>query len=70
MGRGAVDAAEFPLNTGPGPAIPEPGRHTRGQARARHALTGHLRRHEAADGTVRLRGTSWLVTADRPTATA
>ncbi|MFE0803880.1 class I SAM-dependent methyltransferase [Streptomyces sp. NPDC058812] len=66
-GRGADDAAEFLLNTGPG-------RHflsqvgTPAQVRARRALTDHLRGYEATDGTVRLRSTSWLVTADRPTA--
>ncbi|MFH9733538.1 class I SAM-dependent methyltransferase [Streptomyces sp. NPDC017260] len=64
-GHGADDAAEFLLNTGPG-------RHFLGQVdpaaqvRARQVLTEHLRGHEAADGTVRLRSTSWLVTADRP----
>ncbi|AQS67269.1 class I SAM-dependent methyltransferase [Streptomyces pactum] len=64
-GHGADDAADFLLNTGPG-------RHflgqvdTAAQVRARRALTDHLRGHEAADGTVRLRSTSWLVTADRP----
>ncbi|MGC9379193.1 class I SAM-dependent methyltransferase [Streptomyces sp. MH13] len=64
-GRGADDAAEFLLNTGPG-------RHflgqvdTAAQGRARHTLTDHLRGYGAADGTVRLRSTSWLVTADRP----
>ncbi|WP_394298530.1 hypothetical protein [Streptomyces rimosus] len=36
------------------------------RARARRTLTDHLRVHEAADGTVRLLSTSWLVTADRP----
>ncbi|MFC8103249.1 class I SAM-dependent methyltransferase [Streptomyces sp. NPDC057363] len=64
-GHGADDAAEFLLNTGPG-------RHFLGQVdtaaqdRARQVLTGHLRGHEGADGTVRLLSTSWLVTADRP----
>ncbi|WP_399200024.1 hypothetical protein [Streptomyces sp. WAC 06725] len=49
-----------------------PGRHLMEQAteptraRARRTRTGHLRAHEAADGTVRLLSTSWLVTADRP----
>ncbi|WP_217250924.1 class I SAM-dependent methyltransferase [Streptomyces sp. AC602_WCS936] len=68
-GRGADDATEFLLNTGPG-------RHFLGQVdaaaqvRVRRALTDHLRGHEAADGTVRLRSTSWLVTADRPTGPA
>jgi hypothetical protein len=65
-GQGAEDAAEFLLGTGPG-------RHllvqadTTARARARHVLTDHLRDHEAPDGMVRLRSTSWLVTADRPT---
>ncbi|MER5205518.1 class I SAM-dependent methyltransferase [Streptomyces sp. NPDC002825] len=64
-GHGADDAAEFLLGTGPGG-------HWMGQvdsaaqARARRALADHLRGHEAADGTVRLRSMSWLVTADRP----
>ncbi|MFF8897155.1 class I SAM-dependent methyltransferase [Streptomyces lydicus] len=64
-GSGAADAAEFLLATGPG-------RHLMGQVgtttrtRARQALEDHLRAHETADGTVRLRSTSWLVTADRP----
>ncbi|MFE0698939.1 class I SAM-dependent methyltransferase [Streptomyces sp. NPDC058872] len=64
-GHGADDAAEFLLGTGPGshwteqvdPAARE---------RAGRALADHLRNHEAPDGTVRLRSTSWLVTADRP----
>ncbi|MGV9555289.1 class I SAM-dependent methyltransferase [Streptomyces sp. NPDC003522] len=66
-GDGAEDAAAFLLGTGPG-------RHLMGQADAagrsgaRRALTDRLRAHEAADGTVRLLSTSWLVTADRPTA--
>ncbi|MFF3162196.1 class I SAM-dependent methyltransferase [Streptomyces sp. NPDC003273] len=64
-GHGAEDAAEFLLGTGPG-------RHLLGQAdgsareRARRTLTDHLRDHETEDGTVRLRSTSWLVTAERP----
>jgi SAM-dependent methyltransferase len=63
-GSGATDAAEFLLDTGPG-------RHALEQVdeaarvRARRVLTDHLRAHEAPDGTVRLRSTSWLVTADR-----
>ncbi|MEU3891970.1 hypothetical protein [Streptomyces sp. NPDC029041] len=36
------------------------------RARARRTPTGHLRDHEAADGTVRPRSSSWLVVADRP----
>ncbi|MFE0962685.1 class I SAM-dependent methyltransferase [Streptomyces fungicidicus] len=68
-GTGAEDAAEFLLGTGPG-------RHLMQQAdatardRARRGLTGRLRHQEAADGTVRLRSTSWLVTADRPAGTS
>lgn len=63
-GRNAEDAAAFLLETGPG-------RHLTGQVsqetqvRAREALTDHLRDHEE-NGTVRLRSTAWLVTADRP----
>ncbi|MDG9715376.1 class I SAM-dependent methyltransferase [Streptomyces sp. DH24] len=63
-GRGAEDAAEFLLATGPG-------RHLMEQVdaatreRARRTLTDQLRDHEGQDGTVRLRSTSWLVTADR-----
>ncbi|MEV7867794.1 methyltransferase domain-containing protein [Streptomyces sp. NPDC088124] len=64
-GRGAEDAAEFLLRTGPG-------RHLMEQVdpatrlRARRTLEDHVRAHEATDGAVRLRSTSWLVTADRP----
>ncbi|MFI9004876.1 class I SAM-dependent methyltransferase [Streptomyces sp. NPDC053541] len=63
-GADAADAAAFLLLTGPG-------RHLMDQAapadrdRARQALTEHLRPHETADGTVRLRSASWLVTATR-----
>ncbi|MFE4588474.1 class I SAM-dependent methyltransferase [Streptomyces laurentii] len=62
-GQGAEDAADFLLSSGPG-------RHLMGQvepaeqARARRVLVDHLLDYEAADdGTVRLRSTSWLVTA-------
>ncbi|MEU2021429.1 methyltransferase domain-containing protein [Streptomyces sp. NPDC016469] len=65
-GSGAGDAAEFLLGTGPGRYLMEQA-DTTTRARALRALTDHLRAHEAADGTVRLRSTSWLVTADRPT---
>ncbi|MFE2073254.1 class I SAM-dependent methyltransferase [Streptomyces misionensis] len=64
-GHGVEDAAEFMLGTGPG-------RHLMAQVGAaqqdgaRRALTDRLRAHEADDGTVRLPGTSWLVTAERP----
>ncbi|MFI9444762.1 class I SAM-dependent methyltransferase [Streptomyces avermitilis] len=64
-GHGAEDAAEFLLGTGPGRHLMEQADAT-ARARARRTLTGLLRDHEAADGTVRLRSTSWLVTADRP----
>lgn len=65
-GCGAGDAAEFLLGTGPGRHLMEQADPT-ARAHARRTLTDHLRDHEAADGTVRLRSTSWLVTADRPT---
>jgi hypothetical protein len=65
-GRGAGDAAEFLLGTGPGRHLMEQA-DTTARARALRTLTDHLRAYEAADGTVRLRSTSWLVTADRPT---
>ncbi|MFJ9612451.1 class I SAM-dependent methyltransferase [Streptomyces noursei] len=64
-GHGAEDAAEFLLGTGPGRHLMEQADAT-ARARARSTLTDHLHDHEAADGTVRLRSTSWLVTADRP----
>lgn len=64
-GDGAEDAAEFLLGTGPGRHLMEQA-DAAARARARRSLTDHLRDHEAADGTVRLRSTSWLVTADRP----
>ncbi|MFE9551925.1 class I SAM-dependent methyltransferase [Streptomyces sp. NPDC006692] len=63
-GHTAQDAADFLLNSGPG-------RHITAQvseksaARAREALTERLRAHER-DGSVRLRSTAWLVTAERP----
>ncbi|MFG2142186.1 class I SAM-dependent methyltransferase [Streptomyces sp. NPDC048650] len=63
-GRGAADAAEFLLGTGPGRHLMDQVEAT-ARARARRALTDHLHAHETADGTVRLRSTSWLVTADR-----
>jgi SAM-dependent methyltransferase len=65
-GRGARDAAEFLLGTGPGRYLMEQA-DTTARARALRTLTDHLRAHEAADGMVRLRSTAWLVTADRPT---
>ncbi|MEV0186401.1 methyltransferase domain-containing protein [Streptomyces sp. NPDC050625] len=64
-GHGAEDAAKFLLGTGPGRHLTEQADAT-AQALARRTLTDHLRDHEATDGTVRLRSTSWLVTADRP----
>ncbi|MFE1586287.1 class I SAM-dependent methyltransferase [Streptomyces sp. NPDC058737] len=67
-GQGAEDAAEFLLGTGPGRHLMERADPT-ARARARSALTDHLRAYEAADGTVLLRSTSWLVTAHRPVTT-
>ncbi|MDQ0828298.1 hypothetical protein QF032_000142 [Streptomyces achromogenes] len=64
-GHGAEDAAEFLLGTGPGRHLMEQA-DAAARAYARRTLTEHLRDHEAADGTVRLRSTSWPVTADRP----
>ncbi|MEV5878351.1 methyltransferase domain-containing protein [Streptomyces sp. NPDC052101] len=64
-GHGAEDAAEFLLGTGPGRHLMEQADAT-ARALARRTLTDHLRDHQATDGTVRLRTTSWLVTADRP----
>jgi SAM-dependent methyltransferase len=64
-GHGAEDAAEFLLRTGPGRHLLDQADAT-ARARARRTLMDHLRDHVAADGTVRLRSTSWLVTADRP----
>lgn len=64
-GHGAEDATEFLLSSGPGRHLLEQADATT-RARARRTLTDHLRDHLAADGTVRLRSTSWLVTADRP----
>ncbi|GAB2759043.1 class I SAM-dependent methyltransferase [Streptomyces bullii] len=64
-GHGPEDAAEFLLATGPGRHLLERADAT-ARARAHRTLTDHLRDHVAADGTVRLRSTSWLVTADRP----
>ncbi|MFF9815527.1 class I SAM-dependent methyltransferase [Streptomyces sp. NPDC014006] len=64
-GADAEDAAAFLLGTGPGRHLLEQADAT-ARARAHSTLTAHLRHHEAADGTVRLRSTSWLVTADRP----
>lgn len=64
-GSGAEDAADFLLGTGPGRHLMQQG-DTAARAAARRTLTDHLRAHEAADGTVRLRSTSWLVAAERP----
>ncbi|MQY40713.1 Ubiquinone/menaquinone biosynthesis C-methyltransferase UbiE [Streptomyces sp. RB17] len=65
-GNGAEDAAEFLLGTGPGRHLMKQADAT-ARARAHRTLTAHLRNQVAADGTVRLRSTSWLITADRPT---
>lgn len=62
-GDGVEDAAEFLLGTGPGRHLLEQADAT-ARARAHLTLTDQLRDHVAADGTVRLRSTSWLVTAD------
>lgn len=63
-GRDAEDAADFLLDSGPGRHLTEQvDQATRG--RAREALVNRLREHEER-GAVRLRGTAWLVTADRP----
>ncbi|MFE5793248.1 class I SAM-dependent methyltransferase [Streptomyces sp. NPDC056503] len=63
-GRDAADAADFLLATGPGRHLMERADEPE-RARARAALTDHLRPHEQPDGTVRLLSTAWLVTADR-----
>ncbi|MBT2376449.1 methyltransferase domain-containing protein [Streptomyces sp. ISL-111] len=68
-GHGAEDAAAFLLDTGPGRHLMEQA-DPAARTRARRTLADHLRPHETADGTVRLLSTSWLVTADRPTAPA
>ncbi|MGV9849092.1 class I SAM-dependent methyltransferase [Streptomyces sp. NPDC003442] len=62
-GPGAEDAADFLLDTGPGRRVMEPA-DTPARERARRTLIDHLRAHEGPDGTVRLRSTSWLVTAE------
>ncbi|MEV0244766.1 methyltransferase domain-containing protein [Streptomyces sp. NPDC050674] len=62
-GQDAQDAADFLLGTGPGRHLMEQADAT-ARAGARRTLTDHLRDHVAADGTVRLRSTAWLVTAD------
>ncbi|MFF6832783.1 class I SAM-dependent methyltransferase [Streptomyces sp. NPDC012438] len=64
-GRGAGDAADFLLGTGPGRHLTERA-DAETRARVRRTLEDRLRAHEAADGTVRLLSTCWLVTADRP----
>ncbi|MEU9144567.1 class I SAM-dependent methyltransferase [Streptomyces sp. NPDC048349] len=62
-GVDAADAAAFLLDSGPGHhLLNQVGPQAR--ARARRALTDALRGYEA-DGAVRLRSSSWLVTADR-----
>ncbi|MFD8009101.1 class I SAM-dependent methyltransferase [Streptomyces sp. NPDC058955] len=64
-GRDAADAADFLLATGPGRHLMD-GADEPTRARARTALTDHLRAHESPEGTVRLLSTAWLVTAERP----
>ncbi|MHC0429285.1 class I SAM-dependent methyltransferase [Streptomyces sp. O3] len=63
-GRDADDAAAFMLNSGPGhhaaSQVSEEARR-----RARQRLTDTLRAYEQ-DGTLRMRGTAWLLTASRP----
>ncbi|GAA3176674.1 MULTISPECIES: class I SAM-dependent methyltransferase [Streptomyces] len=63
-GESAADAAEFLLGSGPGRHLLA-GVDEAARERAHRTLTDHLRAHEAADGTVRLRSTSWLVRAVR-----
>ncbi|WP_030017132.1 class I SAM-dependent methyltransferase [Streptomyces monomycini] len=65
-GHGAADAADFLLATGPGRHLTEQAADAATRAHARTTLTAHLRAYETADGTVRLRSTSWLVTAAAP----
>ncbi|MCZ4119719.1 class I SAM-dependent methyltransferase [Streptomyces sp. H39-S7] len=63
-GKDADEAAGFLLGSGPGRHLTEQvGAEERDAAR--RALTDTLRTHEE-NGAVRLRGTGWLVTADRP----
>lgn len=69
-GRGAADAADFLLATGPGRHLMDQAADAATRTHTRATLTAHLRAHETADGTVRLRSTSWLVTAARPTSPA
>ncbi|GAA0284777.1 methyltransferase domain-containing protein [Streptomyces polychromogenes] len=62
-GADAEDAAGFLLGSGPGHhLLAQVGPEAR--ADARRALADHLRPYER-DGAVRLRGTAWLVSADR-----
>ncbi|MGW0666158.1 class I SAM-dependent methyltransferase [Streptomyces sp. NPDC002746] len=63
-GPDAEGAADFLLDSGPGRHLTDQvDRATRD--RAREALVNRLRGHQER-GAVRLRGTAWLVTADRP----
>lgn len=64
-GTGVEDATDFLLGTGPGRHLLEQADEA-SRALAHRTLTDHLGGHLAADGTVRLRSTSWLVTAERP----
>ncbi|MEU3463826.1 class I SAM-dependent methyltransferase [Streptomyces sp. NPDC006733] len=63
-GTDADEAADFLLGSGPGRHLTEQVSAEQ-RAAARRALTDTLRAHEE-NGAVRLRGTGWLVTADRP----
>ncbi|MDI3385050.1 methyltransferase domain-containing protein [Streptomyces sp. B-S-A8] len=67
-GRDAQDAADFMLGTGPGRAMTAQVS-AEAAARARTALTEHLRDHEKEGEGVRLLSTSWLVTGVRPNLT-
>ncbi|MFI8256216.1 class I SAM-dependent methyltransferase [Streptomyces filamentosus] len=64
-GRGAADAADFLLATGPGRHLMDRS-DAPTRTRARTALTDRLRPHETPGGAVRLLSTAWLVTAARP----
>ncbi|MFC1432109.1 class I SAM-dependent methyltransferase [Streptacidiphilus sp. N1-3] len=68
-GQDADDAAAFMLDTGPGhhlAATLEPDARNRARLALTEALRDHEVRQQEGGHTVRLRGTGWLVTADRP----